>query len=274
MPSQLYDNEAVSFICGRDFTYNGEQYSQGQDFPQGKALNLETMVRTRYLIPVIESWEDKPRHWHREIRLKSEILGKLGKTGQDLTNRPKTDDLPQPVVEPGSFDLWDETEDNAAEIKRKQQEHIDNMKEQDDVPTVPGSGKQEVTYINGKEESEPVEMIGPGLRESDDLVVEVKQIDEPAHDDYSEIDETVDQESPGPIDIEKIADTQGGASSGGWNIPNNPGPSAAELSTYDPSEHTVAEVNEYLDSADDAEQERIYAEEKAGKDRKGIVGDE
>jgi hypothetical protein len=284
MPSQLYDNDAVEFICGRNFVYNGEEYTLGEKFPQEKALNLETLVRTRHVIPVVEDWADKPRHWHREIRLKSEVLGKLKSAqGEWLLNKPKTDDLPQSVIEPGAFDPWEETEDNSAAIKEKQQTIINEMKEQDEVPTVPGSGKQEVTYINGKEESEPVEMVGPGLRDSEDLKIEVKQVDEPEHDDYSDAlkDAKPDFVDPGPIDIEAVGDTQAGTSSGGWNIPNNPGPSTAEIEEvqaqneqYDPSDYTVDEVNEYLDGADEDEADRVLAAEQAGKNRKGIVGDE
>lgn len=78
MPSQLIKNDNVSFVCSREFTYAGEQYHLGDDFPQEKALNIETLVRTRYLIPVIDSIDDKPRHWHREVRLRANVMEKLG----------------------------------------------------------------------------------------------------------------------------------------------------------------------------------------------------
>lgn len=82
MPSQLITNDNVEFICGRNFTYNGEDFEVGDFFPQEKALNIEVLVRTRHLIPVVESTDVKPRHWHREVRIKSEILEKLGKTAK------------------------------------------------------------------------------------------------------------------------------------------------------------------------------------------------
>lgn len=41
---------------------------------------------------------------------------------------------------------------------------------------------------------------------------------------------------------------------------------------FDPSEHTVAEVQDHLDAADDDERERVLAAEAAGKARKSILG--
>lgn len=41
---------------------------------------------------------------------------------------------------------------------------------------------------------------------------------------------------------------------------------------FDPAEHTVEEVNDYLASADDAEAERVLKAEKSGKDRSTVTG--
>lgn len=78
MPSQLFTNDAVSFVCGRNFTYAGVDYKVGEDFPEEAALNIETLVRTRFVIPVVEDRSAKPRHWHREVRVRSEVMEKLG----------------------------------------------------------------------------------------------------------------------------------------------------------------------------------------------------
>ena len=43
---------------------------------------------------------------------------------------------------------------------------------------------------------------------------------------------------------------------------------------YDPSAHTVAEVNDYLDHSDPAEQVRVLEAERNGKSRKGILGED
>jgi hypothetical protein len=39
---------------------------------------------------------------------------------------------------------------------------------------------------------------------------------------------------------------------------------------FDPSQASIAEIEDYLDGADDAEAERVFAAEKAGKNRKGV----
>lgn len=79
MPSQLYTNDNVSFICARNFTYNGKDYKRGDDFPEEDLVtNVETLVRNRFLIPVVEDMSDKPRHWYRDIVTREFALKKLG----------------------------------------------------------------------------------------------------------------------------------------------------------------------------------------------------
>lgn len=79
MPSQLYNNSNVEFIAARNFTYAGKDYEIGESVPQDEIVHsLEVLVRTRRVIPVVESTETKPRHFHREVRIKSDILDRLG----------------------------------------------------------------------------------------------------------------------------------------------------------------------------------------------------
>lgn len=49
---------------------------------------------------------------------------------------------------------------------------------------------------------------------------------------------------------------------------------AKQDAEFDPADHTVAEVQEHLASADDAERERVLAAEKDGKARKGLLEEE
>lgn len=44
-----------------------------------------------------------------------------------------------------------------------------------------------------------------------------------------------------------------------------------EADAFDPSAHTVVDVNTYLEAADDAERARVLAAEQAGKARLGIL---
>jgi len=43
---------------------------------------------------------------------------------------------------------------------------------------------------------------------------------------------------------------------------------------FDPAEHSVAEVNDYLEGASEDEQQRVLDAEAAGKARKGILGED
>jgi hypothetical protein len=55
--------------------------------------------------------------------------------------------------------------------------------------------------------------------------------------------------------------------------PAAPAPPAGDY-VYDPGEHTVAEVNDYLDTASPEETQRVLDAELAGKARKGLVAQE
>jgi len=79
MVSQLLKNDKISFVCARSFSSRGKDYEVGDDFPQEDARDIEVFVRSRYVIPVVDSIEDKQhiRHWHRHVRPKDEVLARL-----------------------------------------------------------------------------------------------------------------------------------------------------------------------------------------------------
>lgn len=56
---------------------------------------------------------------------------------------------------------------------------------------------------------------------------------------------------------------------GGYRIVE---PAPVVVSVFDPSAHTVSEVNAYLETVDEAERARVLEAERAGKARKGILG--
>jgi hypothetical protein len=95
MPSQLLKNDKVSFICARNFSSRGKDYSVGDDFPQEDARDIEVFVRARYVIPVVEELEDKPRHWHRHIRPRDEVVERLGRDRVQLKmpDEPDSDEV-------------------------------------------------------------------------------------------------------------------------------------------------------------------------------------
>jgi hypothetical protein len=55
--------------------------------------------------------------------------------------------------------------------------------------------------------------------------------------------------------------------------PVNEDAKTADAGEFDPSAHTVDDVIAYLDSADDAERDRVLAAERDGKARKTLLGD-
>ena len=97
MPSILTRYEGVSFIAGKNFTHNGTEYKMGDDVPKAKEFsNLETLIRSRRLIPVVDNYsKDAPFQFHREVKEKDLALRKLGlepKKKAARTRRTKKDD--------------------------------------------------------------------------------------------------------------------------------------------------------------------------------------
>lgn len=86
MPSQLLANDAITFVVAKPFTSRGKEYAAGDDFPQEDARDIDTFVRARYVIPVLENPEDKQhiRHWHKHIRPKDEVLERLSRDRTQL----------------------------------------------------------------------------------------------------------------------------------------------------------------------------------------------
>lgn len=61
------------------------------------------------------------------------------------------------------------------------------------------------------------------------------------------------------------------ASNSEAQAPSEPAGGEVASDGFDPSEHNVSEVQEYLLTADEAETERVLAAETAGQGRKGIL---
>ena len=82
MPSQLYKNDKILFLACKPFTYRGKEYSLGDEFPQEEANNIETLVRSRFVIPFVETPQDKPRHWHKHVRTREQAEEKKASAGR------------------------------------------------------------------------------------------------------------------------------------------------------------------------------------------------
>lgn len=80
MPSNLYLNENVTFICGKNFIFAGVPYEVGDEFDQELSPGrIEQLVRTRHVYPVVDDRADKTRFFHREVHVREDIERILSK---------------------------------------------------------------------------------------------------------------------------------------------------------------------------------------------------
>lgn len=95
MPSQLYANDKISFIAAKNFTYRAEKYEIGDDFPQEQANNIETLVRSRFVIPIVDSYDHKPRHWYRHIKTREDAIEYLNRSRVQvkMPSEPDSDEV-------------------------------------------------------------------------------------------------------------------------------------------------------------------------------------
>jgi len=95
MGSPLLSNDRVSFVVTKPFTSSGKTYAVGDDFPQEDARNIEVMVRARYVVPVVEDLNDRPKYWYKEVKLRSTLMEKLRRENVQLRmpQEPDSDDV-------------------------------------------------------------------------------------------------------------------------------------------------------------------------------------
>jgi hypothetical protein len=80
--------EHVEFIAARDFTWGDKSYTMGDDVPEAKSFgNLESMVRSRRLIPVVDDYDKAPFQFRRTVLTRELALTKLGFNQEMLSNR-------------------------------------------------------------------------------------------------------------------------------------------------------------------------------------------
>lgn len=90
---------------------------------------------------------------------------------------------------------------------------------------------------------------------------------------------TAAQNQEGSSDVQPDTDqdddeNEGGEGGGGALPTSDPRAEDSDVDeAFDPGQHTVADVNEYLEATDDpAERQRVIAAERAGRNRSGIRG--
>lgn len=90
MPSILAQDpyEHVEFIAARDFTWGDISYTMGDDVPEAKTFgNLESMIRSRRLIPVVDDYDKAPVQFRRTVLTRDLALTKLGLNPEMVSHR-------------------------------------------------------------------------------------------------------------------------------------------------------------------------------------------
>ena len=81
MPSILRDLPAVAWLAGKNFTFQGKEYKVGDEVPEVNEFpRLEVYVRTRTVIPIVESMDDIPFQFRHTVMTRERAVKKL-KTG-------------------------------------------------------------------------------------------------------------------------------------------------------------------------------------------------
>jgi hypothetical protein len=168
--ASVLKSDRISFLCSRNFVYGGHTFSVGDEFPGEEANNIETMVRARFVIPVVDDLADKPRHWHLHVKLREDVEQQLsdGKPVQIVFHEPEQEvDLdalthPEPE-EPNQADHMREVADNRiqAENERRAEEaeleDEETEPEAETEPYAPFVSNEEQLQYPEPEETEPPE---------------------------------------------------------------------------------------------------------------------
>jgi hypothetical protein len=79
MAQSLYTLEGVYFVAGRDYLLDGKQIHAGDVVENANELrNVESFVRSRHLIPVVDDHNDVPVYYQKDVKLASLVEQKFG----------------------------------------------------------------------------------------------------------------------------------------------------------------------------------------------------
>lgn len=153
MPSQLINNEAISFVVVKPLRWYDHDYEPGDDFPQEDANNIETLIRSRWLIPVVDSIDDKPRHWHRHVMLREDALAKIHGDVVQInldTGAESPQGVPATEADPEPPESLEETYDPAEHNVDAVLEYMDEHPEQrDEVLAMERAGRGRKGILEG-----------------------------------------------------------------------------------------------------------------------------
>lgn len=242
MPTQLYTNQNITFICGRNFTWEGRDYKMGEEWDQELAIGrLDALVRSRYLYPVVETTDEKPRHWHHHVHVREVLEKKLGIT-RELGQSSIATRLPQGLPD---FEAQDR---DAIFPNEPVQDEGQLLKDK-----AIAAYATERVLVDENEEEEPEGDLKDGQTEPVELLLD-------------------EEHREGPVDPEPVKDDDGNVVVGAAEQDEDEEREITEEDLYDPAEHSVEEVMDYLaGEISEPEYDRVVAAERVGKARKGIL---
>ena len=95
MPLALNKLDGVYYVAGRDYILDGRQVRAGDVVEGAKDLrNIESFVRSRHLIPVVDDLNDVPVYYQKDVKLASLVESKF-----KLTINRCCEPEPEPEVE-------------------------------------------------------------------------------------------------------------------------------------------------------------------------------
>lgn len=193
-------------------------------------------------------------------------IGKYGKSGEGDEAGPEdsagqgTQENPNAIASEGEVHdpagMTDTLETNEAGVEQEDSDDVSAAVQGGvaDAGTshMPGPDEK-VVVVDGDAHTVPAEAVDTVVEKAreartDGLVADAVEEHQANAEDEAPVEEEADE-----------ADTKDGEAK------------SAESEEYDPSEHTVPEVNKYLSTADDDERKRVLKAEKKGKGRTGIL---
>lgn len=106
MVSTFLADDRISFLAGRHFTHGGNLFVPGEEITNAREWrNLESAVRSRYLVPVVEDISVLPLRLQKEVKTRAWAEEKLNYQHY-LAIKPEPAPEPEPTFEyPGDHKI-------------------------------------------------------------------------------------------------------------------------------------------------------------------------
>lgn len=239
----------TQYIVGRPMNINGTHFEPGDELKREhvEAIpRLESFISGRFIFPVATERDRKS--------LPNFVIAKL-KTRKEAKEAAHKS---TPVVETDKTIKAREGRDTdrvrlRAKAEAEQQEIIYAARNNQEEPEVKEKERKNLISMTLK----PAQAADPGPQDGEEQ--------------NPETDAAPTDSVPAEADSEPEAKDSDGGTDDGVNIPKPEEPAVSD-SGFDPSNHSVAQVKDYIEQ-NPKEEESILAAERKGKKRKGLVGE-